>query len=699
MENIRTVKAYEPQADRYAEPEDKQDDISVDDLTAERFRKIESWFYGEQQAQAENRWSMARAQDFIDGDQWTEEDKEELASRNQPAMVFNLMGTTIRWITGTEKRTRVDYSVVGRGKEDTDSAENKTALLKYLDDVNNGGYYRSKAFEDAVGAGLGWLDVGVHGDPGKEPLYERYESWRNVWHDRFSIEPDCADGRYIFRARWVDLDVAKKYFPEKAAELELAAEDHEYYYADDEFAVDSLDFESQSQALGVQADNHHNKRRRVRLVECWYREAEECDVVRSKNAANGAIVNDEDTLLASMADEVYQAIRQIMRLMIFVSGRENRTGQVLYDGKSPYWHNRFPLVPVWGYRRKRTNLPYGAAEGLIDPQIDLNKRKSKAQFILSTKGVIMDKGAVDDMDRLAEEIARPDYIIEKKVGAEFRVDSDRSLAAEHVNLMNQDAEYIQKVGGVTDENLGRQTNATSGKAIEARQDQGTTVNTDLFENLWIAMKVAGELKLSLIEQYYTEQKVVRLIGERGKIEFKDINGEGFLSIQETQADFIVDRQAFNQSVRRAMFEQLMAMVAKLPPEIALKLLDVVIEMSDIPERDEIVARIRQINGMRDKDAEPTPEEQAQIEAEQAAMQEKLDLEKRMANANVSLIEAKAGEAQGRAKDYESKAMMTALDAVLKKLTTFEAALAVAGLLQQNPTIGAGADQVIEDVTR
>jgi hypothetical protein len=400
-----------------------------------------------------------------------------------------------------------------------------------------------------------------------------------------------------------------------------------------------------------------------------------------------------------MADEVYQAIRQIMRLMIFVSGRENRTGQVLYDGKSPYWHNRFPLVPVWGYRRKRTNLPYGAAEGLIDPQIDLNKRKSKAQFILSTKGVIMDKGAVDDMDRLAEEIARPDYIIEKKVGAEFRVDSDRSLAAEHINLMNQDAEYIQKVGGVTDENLGRQTNATSGKAIEARQDQGTTVNTDLFENLWIAMKVAGELKLSLIEQYYDEPKVVRIIGDRGKIEFKDINGEGFPSIQETQADFIVDRQSFNQSVRRAMFEQLMAMVAKLPPEISLKLLDVVIDMSDIPERDEIVARIRQINGMRDKDAEPTPEEQAQIEAEQAAMQEQKDLEKRMANANVSLIEAKAGEAQGRAKDYESKAMMTALDAVLKKLTTFEAALAVAGLLQQNPTIGAGADQIIEDVTR
>lgn len=693
IDNIQTTKAYDA---RIALGEDEpKEEPEIDEQTERRFRTVESWFAQERDAQAENRFKMARCQDFVDGEQWTQEEKDELEGRGQPAMVFNLVGTTIRWITGTEKRTRVDYSVVGRGKEDSDSAENKTALLKYLNDANRGGYHRSRAFEDTCGAGIGWLEVGIRGDQGEEPLFERYESWRNVWHDRMSVEPDMRDGRYIFRAKWVDLDTAKVYFPEHADALELAAEDHENYYADDEFGIDSVENNQQTAVSSAAAGNASGMRQRVRLVECWYKEAQSCQVMKGPGPYNRAVFNADDPLMARHSEseeaELVPAIRQVMRIMIFVSGRENAAGQMLHDGKSPYWHNRFPLIPIWGYRRKRNNLPYGPVENLIDPQVDLNKRRSKAIFILSTNQVVMDKGAVDDVNILAEEVARPDGIIEKNPGKELRIEKDKQLAQQHVNLMDQDAKFIQMVGGVTDENLGRQTNAISKVAIETRQDQGTTVTADLFDNLRLAMQLAGELKLSLLEQYYDEEKVVRIIGERGKVEFKTMNADPGSSIVATQADFIVDEQAFNKSERRARTEQLFSTIAKLPPEIGIKLLDVAYDMSDEPQREELVARIRQINGMQDNDHEPTPEEiQAMEEEKQAQMAAKAQ-EDRGREASVKMMEGKAAEATAKG----AKAQVEAME---KKVAAMQKALEVAGILQQNPILGQGADSVIADAS-
>ena len=689
IENIQTKKTYDAQAALGAgEPEEQEENV-VDAETAARFRRVEDWWTQERQAQANNRFLMARDQDFIDGDQWSKADREELEERGQPALTYNLMGITIRWITGVEKRTRVDYSVVGRGEEDQDSAENKTALLKYISDVNKSGYHQSKAFEDAVGAGVGWVEVGIRSDPGEEPLFERYENWRNVWFDRMSVDPTMADGRYLFRAKWLDLDVAQAYFPEHKETLELAAEDHEFFFADDEFWDVTLDEGQQTAVATSQVANSLGKRQRVRLVECWYKEPSRCQVLKGPGAYNGAILDEKDPRLMFMSQEegveVYPAIRQTMRVMIFVSGRANNTGQMIHDGRSPYWHNRFPFVPTWGYRKKRDNMPYGAGRNSIDPQTDLNKRKSKALFILSTNQVIMDVGAVTDIGILEDEVARPNGIIEKVQGKHFEIRNNSQLAQQHLNMMDQDADYIQKTGGVTDENLGRKTNAVSGKAIEARQDQGTTVNSDLFDNNRLAMQLRGELKLSLVEQYYDEKKIIRLIGEKGKVEFKTINEDHESSIVNAQADFVVDEQAYNQSIRRAMFEELFGLIAKLPPEVSLKMLDVVIDMSDYPMREELVARIRQINGMRAEGEEPSPEEQQ-------AMADDQEKKKRMDEATLLLAESKAMFSQAQASREAQSVVQVKIDAMLK-------AMEVAGLLQVNPTVGQGADEVIMDASK
>lgn len=666
------------------------------DTERNRFLKVQEWRRQAQQAQTKNRYEMAVDEDFFDGDQWTEEDKTALEERGQAALVFNLIATTVRWVTGTEKRTRVDYRVLPRHDDGLRDAENKTKLLKYIADVNRAGFARSKAFEQAAKSGLGWLEQGIRRDESDEPLFVRWEDWRNVWYDPLSVEPDMSDARFLFREKWVDLDLAQAMFPQHAHALKVAAENisdpnqvrtdagrNRHLYGDEELLT------SYSQ-VGDLADM--GSRDRVKLTECWYRVPSRCKVLRGvdddldRQSWSGKIYNSEDQVQAWVVQNglasTHDAVRMQMRLMIYCSET------VLQDGCSPYWHNRFPLVPVWAYRRGRDNAPYGLIRQLRDPQEDLNKRRSKALLLLSTNQVIADDDAVKDWDETLAEVARPDGVIRKRAGREFQIRNQATLAPMHVQLMDQDARYIQEVGGVTDENLGRQSNAISGKAIEARQNQGYTSTSDLFDNLRLAVQLSGEIQLSLAEQFYDQKKVFRLTGERGNAEFTQINTGPDDQITARQADFMVDEQDFRGSLRQAMFDQMLEMITKLPPEIGLKLLAVAFEMSDVPMRDEFVRVLREVTGMPDPDKEVTPEEQQALAIQQ---QQQMELQQRQIMAQLALLEGKAKEAMAKG----DKAQMEQL---MKKLEALKASMEIAGGVAAAPQLALAADQIMRDVS-
>jgi hypothetical protein len=370
---------------------------------------------------------------------------------------------------------------------------------------------------------------------------------------------------------------------------------------------------------------------------------------------------------------------------------------VLQDGVSPYWHNRFPFTPVWAYRRGRDNAPYGVVRGIRDPQDDLNKRRSKALYLLSSKQVVAEKGAVDNIDHAMDEISRPDGYIEVNPSKRFDIQEQANLAQGHIELMDQDAKFIQDSGGVTDENLGRQTNAISGKAIESRQNQGYTTTSDIFDNYRLAIQLSGERRLSLIEQFYDQPKQMRLTGERkSDMQFVQLNGpDGLNPVTASQADFVVDEQDFRGTQRQAMFDTMLEMTSKLPPEVGLKLLTITFEASDIPMRDEFVKVLREITGMKDPNAEEDPnqlaEQQAQAQQQQAAQQQQIDDARRKFDAELALINGKAREAVAKGSKEELGALLVKLEALAKSMDLASHAAA-------DPAITGAADQIMQDVS-
>ncbi len=690
----RLVKDKTGQSESFSadqEPGEKPLHALDKDDALQRHDMLLSYYRQELERQSENRTQQAIDEDYYDNIQWTTEDAQLLEERGQKPIVYNVTAQSINWIIGSEKRGRTDFKILPRGKEDAKPAEAKTKYLKYLSDVNRTPFQRSRAFEDAVKVGVGWLECGVQEEDDGEPIYDRYEDWRNMLWDSAFMEIDGSDMRYQFRSRWADEDIAVALFPDRAALIRNSVDTTGLYgvnsMLDGDEVMDGAEADRELNG-SLTAINAH-QRRRVRLIEGWYRMPAQVKKMRG-GAFNGQIYDEKDP--RHVEDVQLGQAKLITKTMMRTRVAIFTVNGMLFDDWSPYRHNRFKFVPIWGYRRGRDKLPYGVIRGLRDIQDDINKRASKALAILSTNKVIMDEDAVADMDAFEEEVSRPNAIIVKRQGKQLELNVDRELAPAHLELMSRNVQMIQQTSGVTDELLGRTTNAVSGVAVEKRQEQGSLATSKLFDNLRLAVQMQGELELSLMEQFVTDEKQFRITNQRGTPEFVAMNdGLPENDVTRTKADFVISEADWRATMRQAALDQLTEMMMKMPPQVALVMLDLVVESMDLPNRDEIVKRIRALNGQRDPDAtELTPEEQqqmAQKAKEQQAQEEMFMAELRGKTADAAKKEAEADKARATID-------LTRAQTVNQNMMGAQAAMTAATLVITQPTIAKVADNLL-----
>lgn len=676
MLDVRPIRGKAP-GDRYSDEIDSSADglpavFNGDPLDSgearEELKRLLGWFYLEREKQAENRLEMAMDHDFYDNLQWDPEDAQILKDRGQMPLVYNEIAPMVDWIIGTERRTRVDWNVLPRTEDDVESADVKKKVLKYVSDINRIPFVRSRAFADAIKGGVGWVDDGARDDPTQDVLYSKYEDWRNVLWDSSGYELDLSDARYVFRWRWVDEDIALMMFPNRKAQILEAIEDTGAFTAESEedswYSSEKMDGvashrgQSYTSGASVMIDA---TRRRIRLIECQYRKP-----VMQKIVANGpmkgAFFNEKDQAMGeALASQGAMLVDRIVMRVHFAVFTESH---MLSNGPSLFRHNRFGLTPIWCYRRSRDRLPYGVIRRVRDIQQDLNKRASKALFMLNTNQIIAETGAVEDWNNLRDEVDRPDGMIIKNSNKELVIRRDTDAATGQLQMMTLAAQSIQKTAGVNNENLGRATNAVSGAAIEARQQQGAVGTTEPFDNLRLTVQIQGEKQLSLAEQFYTEEKVIRLTGAKGAIEWVKVNQpeeqpDGSVrwlnDITSSMADFVVSEQDYAGTLRQVMFDSLNQIAGRLAPELAIRLLRIAFEFSDMPNKDEIVNAIRQLTGEQDPNKELTPEEQQQAQQQAQAQAESMQVQREMAMAALEELKAKVREINARAAKFEADA--------------------------------------------
>lgn len=650
--------------------------------------------------QAKSRARKALDADYFDDKQYmglSEEEVQEMEDRGQSFLQFNEIKPAVLWITGSEKRTRFDWRIAPRGEDDVEPAVRKTKLVKYISDINNVAWKRSRAFESMVKIGEGWTEISYRPDPysGEFRITFTDVHWREIIRDSADRTNDLSGSRYIIRSRIIDEEEAVAWFPDKADLIKAETQERDNLEQDlqNEAYITAGVMNGGSGILSISRMVYGNGRMAIRLWEVWYKKTTRTKIMRGEGALAGTVFDPKDPRHIQAVQmgqvDVTDTVRSQMYCAILTRNH------LLHNSVSPYSHNRFPYVPRIAFINDRDGGTYGVIQPMRDPQDDLNKRRNKALFLLSTRRVVMDDDAVENEDKLAEEMARPDSIIRKKRGSSLEILENVQLSQAHVEFGFQDSAYIRQVSGVTGENQGMPTNATSGVAIQARSEQGTIITTNLFDSNALSFQLEGELILSLIEQYMTEPMQFRIAGERGRPDFVSVNdGTPDADITRSKSDFVVDRQDYRSTIRASLSEQMFAAAGQIAqhtgnPMLGVSMIEMGIELTDLPNKDELLAQLRRTTGTPDP-AEPDEQRQQREEAQQAKQAEQDELAKRRLIAEISKLEGEASKAHAGADSEAARA-------VRDKMQALKEAIDAAGLTATNPGLTAVADDLITNI--
>ena len=685
-------------------------DKHIEGQTEQRHKALIEALHDESELQAEERIQMSIDGDYQDHLHWRPEDAQVLMDRGQAPLVFNEGRLSVEWMCGMQKRMRMDYNILPRTPDDQAGAEAKTKVFKYVSDANMVPWHVSFAFRQAVIGGLGWLEEGVNPDPGAEQIFSGSEDWRNVYRDSRSRHFDInEDSRYLFRKKRVDLDFACALLPKAKAHMITRAtrvgdmeRGDDVWYLGERLtgATDLLNevgylpsrFRDRSAFIGGFDRLDHGRRLMVDLIECWYRVYEATEVFAS-GPLRGKEINPKDEGHQQLLRDrwrVYNAVAKRMRVMIATDDAP------LWDGKSPFRHNKFLLVPVWGSRRGRDGQPYGIWRGMRDINDDINKRASKALHAASSNRMTYRAGTFKDPDQAREEAARPDMALEVKNLDDVRFEKPIGDMQMNMELLSFDRDMLRNSGGVTNDNLGRDSNVVSGKAVGLKQDQGGLVTSEFPDNLRLALQIAGKIRLSNIEQFMTEPQVIRITGEAAPVQWLSINepqddGSVLNPIANSEADYIISATDYRESFAQAAMEQMMELLAKIAtfnPELVTAVLDLVVETSEVRNKDEWVARIRKINGQRDPKKQPTPEELQQMQKDKAIAEETEAMNMEQMRLSLDELKAKIGKLGADTAKLDSTA-------ILQRVESMFSALQAAQIVATTPAVAPVADTIMQ----
>ena len=602
---------------------------------------------------------------------------QKLKDRGQPVIIHNLIAPAIDGVLGIENKTRVDWLVQADDDQYTDFAEAINQELNEAARLAEGSRACSDAHAAQVKTGLGWVEVNRNIDPFEPDFRINYVHRREIFWDWHDMSPDLKKARWLLRRRWLDEDEAENAFPNHKELIKAASRGWNGYDQiiqllsdSDELLGPYTDYSNSNMELEEWCDS---ERRRILAYEVYYRVYDRRPVMKSPEGivivydANDPIHN---ALVATGRVEVNYAPFSKMRLAYFLGPHR------VIDVPSPHPHNTFPYVPFWGFREDTTGIPYGLIRRMLSAQDEINFRRSKLTWLLNAKRIIKDEDAVLDMtdEELAEEVNQPDSVItlnpdrKNRDANAFRVETDFNIASQQFQIMLEAERMINECGGIYNQFLGKEDAAKSGVAIDALVEQGTVTLSEILDNFRFAYRKVGELLLYNVIQKLSQRRNHQVIvnsnnNKRTKrvVLNQHIIREGKEQITNEvtsiKTKLVLSSIASSPGYRAQISRRLMELAASMPEQLQAIMLDLVIDATDIPEREEIVKRIRQFTGQGQNPEDMTDEQirQQQIAkqkeealwevqfAEMSTKVQELSSKVRLNNAKAEEMETKVGK--------------------------------------------------------
>ena len=501
-------------------------DVYPGDIT-ELHDKLVQWFEDAESASREEREDANRCRSYYDGYQWTKAEQDALAKRGQPEITINHIARKVELLCGLERKARTDPKAFPRTPSEEDRADAATQALRYIADNNDYSLSRSAVFGEMLVEGYSGIEMRLEDDGkgGAEILIE-HVPWDRLFYDPHSRRPDFADARYLGTVVWMDREQMLEMYPDA-----------------DDIAEASFGSSSTFNAYADRPENavwSDNRRTRVRVVQCHW-------------TSNGTWWQATYCKNGMLSDP-------------FVSPFKDRRGK-----------SACGIVLQSAYI-DRENRRYGMVKNLLSLQDEINKRRSKALHLLSVHQVIVDKGAVKDIDDARAQLAKPDGLIEVNSGMRFEVLPSGEMTNGQFQLLTH-ATAEMALAGPNAAMSGTDERQLSGRAILAQQAGGATQNEPLADSLrWWSRRVY-EVAWMAAREYWTGERWLRVTDDLGELRWVGLNRPVTLGEQMAkQISQMPDPQQQMMAVQQLQ-------QAKADPQMAMQLQQVVDIENDVTDLD------------------------------------------------------------------------------------------------------------------
>lgn len=418
----------------------------------------------DERKRAENR------RDYRDLKQWTEDQAEILRNRDQAPVVIDFFAKKVDALMGVEINRRTDPKAYPRTPEHEQAAEAITDALRYVEETTHFDALGTEVFEEKIVEGYAGAVTDVQQNAkGEWDVVVLLAHWDRVYFDPHSREKDFSDSTYFGITTWLDIADAVDMFPDHADDLEnyigsTSMEDTAF----DDRPVEWVD----------------RRRKRVRINQEWYLESGKWMLV---------YYCDDMTL------------------------REPAVSHLLDADGQPCC----PLELESDYIDRQNNR-YGYTQRFVDPQDEINHRRSKALHMLSSAQVIAEAGAVKDRETVSKELRKAQGYIEVGPGKKFEIDRNIEMGQAQLAFYNE-AKAEMEADGVNPELAGRTDGAISGRAFMARQQGGITQLAHIYSRHSDWKKRVYRQMWARIRQFWTAEKWVRVTDNDDAVRWVGLN--------------------------------------------------------------------------------------------------------------------------------------------------------------------------------
>ena len=596
---------------------------------------------------------------FYQGMQWEESIRRKLEAQGKPVLTINKILATVTTVQGELLNTRadVDFKPAEMGDEEVAFALGRVYLQ--VSQRNQLYWLEQDVADDGFITGRGYYDCRVEFDENfLGHIVLRQLNPRNVIPgiDAESYDPD--DWPEVFLTKWYSPDeIERKYGKEHAERL------RHRQFSDFMYGYDSISRMPQGfgQWGGLRTGHHvdpsqRDNRRYIRVIERQY--WENSRVKAFVNPEVGDMRNipanwDRNRIAEVAARYGLQVIERDYKQIRWTVSADT---ELLHDDVSPY--KNFTVVPYFPYFRRGQTM--GLVESMLSLQELLNKTASQELHIVNStanSGWMVKRGSLTNMniEELEQRGAETGLVVEWD-GEDpdvLRKIQPNNIPQGIDRLTFKTDNWLKEIAGVSDSMRGFDRADVAAKAIEAKQQRGSMNLAKPFDNLLRTRQLMARRVLNLVQTYYTEPRIVRIVGERPTDEveeipinvFDEVAGRVVNDLTIGRYDVVVATRPPRETMEADQYDELLRM-----RELGVQIPDhVLVEHSHLERKRDI---IQAMGGDSTEDERAAREQQAQIEAATA------EANLRQATANAELAEARArkvhAETEGAVPDPEAE---------------------------------------------